>query len=435
MAQRRSVLVVAALLATSAFLFAAVVLRASAPAGAETELRSTAGAAGAEGKIMASKDAEIAKLKRQLAAARSAGAAQKQQSLRRSPTGARRSASRVAAAPVARPAARKARRAISGKAIFARMVKVLGKVAKAQRAKGAHSAPKPPAASPGTATKAFKQALALQSLAAEVVNEDGEIDVNDDPPAQTVYVYRGRETKTKTDELVTFILAGGFGIPDIKYIESSSDADMRKALWDEDCRAVVFPPLKDIPDFGPNAVKDMRAYVSHGMHHSGTMLFMGSSVEVHLINNVFGYQLEQDFKPGPYYKNERGVLQTALQVLPSRVNELGNTESLGVLKSSMPPEARSYYDSFGDSVAMCVRYDLGRVCYLAQDFKPLMQMPELQLELAGANDDDEEIQREAERELEALGRKTDTWLAIFQGMLETPEMPEVEYPPGTWDGF
>ena len=55
----------------------------------------------------------------------------------------------------------------------------------------------------------------------------------DDPPAQTVYVYRGRETKTKTDELVTFILAGGFGIPDIKYIESSSDADMRKALWDE----------------------------------------------------------------------------------------------------------------------------------------------------------------------------------------------------------
>jgi len=48
-----------------------------------------------------------------------------------------------------------------------------------------------------------------------------------------------RETKTKTDELVTFILAGGFGIPDIKFIESSSDSDMRKALWDEDCRAGI----------------------------------------------------------------------------------------------------------------------------------------------------------------------------------------------------
>jgi len=349
-----------------------------------------------------------------------------------------RSASRVKAVPTALHSVKKAKRTISGKAIFARMVKVLGKVAKAQRSKKAKPAPKPPSdlpASHDVATKAFKQALALQSLAAEVVNEDGEIDVNDDPPAQTVYVYRGRETKTKTDELVTFILAGGFGVPDIKYIESSSDADMRKALWDEDCRAVIFPPLKDMPDFGPNAVKDMRAYVSHGMHHSGTMLFMGSSVEVHIINDIFGYQLEQDFKPGPYYKNERGVLQTALANLPSRVNELGNTESLGVLKSSMPPEARSYYDSFGDSVAMCVRYDLGRVCYLAQDFKPLMQMPELQLELVGAGDEDEEIQREAERELEALGRKTDTWLAIFQGMLETPEMPEIEYPPGTWSGF
>lgn len=207
---------------------------------------------------------------------------------------------------------RRAQRVLSGKAIFARMVTVLGKVA--QRERGA--APKPPRRRPGarttaqqaadvekwqhdaawhhdTAAKAFKQALALRrtALAAEADDEDGEIDVNDDPPANTVYVYRGRETKTKTDELVTFILAGGFGIPDIKYIESSSDADMRKALWDEDCRAVVFPPLNDLPDFGPNAVKDMRAYVSHGMHHSGTMLFMGSSVEVHLINNIFGYQV------------------------------------------------------------------------------------------------------------------------------------------------
>jgi len=326
----------------------------------------------------------------------------------------RRSAKHVAVGATA-ALKRKARKVISGKAIFKRMVTVLGRVAKAHK-KAKVAPPTPPGAMPAprdVATKAFQQALS-QSLMAEQVNEDGEIDVDDDPPAQTVYVYRGRETKTKTDELVTFILAGGFGIPDIKYIESSSDADIRKALWDEDCRAVIFPPLKDMPDFGPTAVKDMRAFVSHGMHHSGTMLFMGSSVEVHIINNIFGYQLEQDFKPGPYYKNERGVLQTALQMLPSRVNELGNTDSLGVLTSSMPPEARSYYDSFGDSVAMCVRYDLGRVCYLAQDFKPLMQMPELQLELAGAGDEDEEVQREAERELEALGRKTDTWLAIFQ---------------------
>jgi hypothetical protein len=65
------------------------------------------------------------------------------------------------------------------------------------------------------------------------------------------------------------------------------------------------------------------------------------------------------------------------------------------------------------------RYDLGRVCYLAQDFKPLMQMSKLHLELVGAAGRDEEVQREAERELEALGRNTDTWLAIFQVCLRS----------------
>ena len=54
------------------------------------------------------------------------------------------------------------------------------------------------------------------------------------------------------------------------------------------------------------------------------------------------------------------------------------------------------------------------MCYLAQDFKPLMQMSKLHLELVGAGGRDEGVQREAERELEALGRNTDTWLAIFQ---------------------
>ena len=86
--------------------------------------------------------------------------------------------------------------------------------------------------------------------------EDEEaIDVNDDPPAGTVYVYRGRETVSGSAELLTFILAGGMEVEDIKYIEDSSDVEMRKALWDEECGAVVFPPMMDIPDFGPNAVK------------------------------------------------------------------------------------------------------------------------------------------------------------------------------------
>jgi len=92
-----------------------------------------------------------------------------------------RSVSRLAAVPAAVRPVRKGKKVISGKAIFARMVGVLGKVAKEQKSKVAKPAPKRPAdlpMSPKFATKAFKQALALQSLAAEKVNEDGEIDVN-----------------------------------------------------------------------------------------------------------------------------------------------------------------------------------------------------------------------------------------------------------------
>ncbi|EKX32884.1 hypothetical protein GUITHDRAFT_148301 [Guillardia theta CCMP2712] len=315
-------------------------------------------------------------------------------------------------APVA-PKSKQVHKKLSGKKIFARMMSIIHKNVAGQ--KKHMKAPPAPAdiPVPKSAKMRHGRAISLKQILEE-----------DNADAEKEGKGRRKEVKTNADEITTFILAGGFGVEDVKYIEGASDADIRMATWDKDCKAIIFPPLHDIPDFGPNAVKDLRAFASHGMHHSGTILFMGSSVEVHIINDVFGYELEQDFKPGPYYKNERGVLGTALQDLPDRVNELGNTESLGVLKSSMPPESRSYYDSFGDSVAFCVRYDLGRVCYLAQDFKLLERMPQLQVELAES--EDEELQIEAERELEALGRKTDTWLAIMEGMLLTPEISAPE---------
>ncbi len=139
---------------------------------------------------------ELAAVQPAAAAAGAAGApasGKKQQALRQSAAAphaprraaarqaAPRSASRLAAVPAAARPVRKGKKLISGKAIFARMVRVLGKVAKEQRSKAAKPAPKPPSdlpMSPKFATKAFKQALALQSLAAETVNEDGEIDVN-----------------------------------------------------------------------------------------------------------------------------------------------------------------------------------------------------------------------------------------------------------------
>lgn len=50
--------------------------------------------------------------------------------------------------------------------------------------------------------------------------------------------------------------------------------------------------------------------------------------------------------------------------LPNLVPEVGNV--YGMTLSTLPPNSRSFYDSFGVSVAACVRYDLGRVCFLAQ---------------------------------------------------------------------
>ena len=35
----------------------------------------------------------------------------------------------------------------------------------------------------------------------------------------------------------------------------------------------------------------------------------------------------------------------------------------------------------------------------------------------------------------ALFSNTSRCLHMWQGMLESPEMQEPEYPPGTWDGF
>ena len=45
----------------------------------------------------------------------------------------------------------------------------------------------------------------------------------------------------------------------------------------------------------------------------------------------------------------------------------------GMVLSTLPPNSRSFYDSFGVSVASCVRYDLGRVCFLAQDFLDVLK--------------------------------------------------------------
>ena len=162
MPQRGGKLLVVATAVAAATLLVAVPLRRIPVASELVEVRLTA----AHGETLGGAFGKKQQALRQMAAAP-----------RRS---APRSASRLAAVPTAARPVREEKKVISGKAIFARMVRVLGKAAKEQRSKAARPAPKPPAdlpMSPKFATKAFKQAL-LQSLAAETVNDDREIDVH-----------------------------------------------------------------------------------------------------------------------------------------------------------------------------------------------------------------------------------------------------------------
>mmetsp|Transcript_6640 Transcript_6640/g.14465 ORF Transcript_6640/g.14465 Transcript_6640/m.14465 type:complete len:100 (-) Transcript_6640:68-367(-) len=82
--------------------------------------------------------------------------------------------------------------------------------------------------------------------------------------------------------------------------------------------------------------------------------------------------MQARYSAGPYYRNARyAVPGTPFASLPRLVPEVGNV--YGVWMPSLPPGARSFYDSFGSSVACCIRYDLGRVCFLAQDFLDVLK--------------------------------------------------------------
>jgi hypothetical protein len=66
--------------------------------------------------------------------------------------------------------------------------------------------------------------------------EDPTSETNFDPEKSTVYVYAGREVKPQGTEIASYILQSGLGVAKVGYLNSASDADVRSALWDEDCK-------------------------------------------------------------------------------------------------------------------------------------------------------------------------------------------------------
>jgi len=194
-------------------------------------------------------------------------------------------------------------------------------------------------------------------------------------PEESVYLYVGRDAQPafqyKMEDILSKQLLHGDAVQ-IKTFRSISKEAMRAVLWSQDCGVVMFPPFYSVPDFKPEAKRDIRNYVRGGDAFKGTVMFVGGGLEIGVINRLFDFSIHPEYVAGPYYKNERYVTDdSSFKGLPDLVPEVGNV--YGMALSTLPPNSRSFYDSFGVSVAACVRYDLGRVCFLAQDFLDVLK--------------------------------------------------------------
>lgn len=181
---------------------------------------------------------------------------------------------------------------------------------------------------------------------------------------ENVWVYNGPEEHNR--HLVPFIcklIKRHHFRTTVEQFMSLSDAPLRSALWAKQFHSVVFPPFESYPRISENGKTDLRAYVAAG----NNVVFMGSYLSLQTMNDVFGFSLRDDFKEGPYYRNDRNVRGTPFQYLGSRLSE--PTERVyGAMTKSLPPGGRSIYDSLGASVVFYVRYDLGTVTYVGYQY-------------------------------------------------------------------
>jgi len=149
----------------------------------------------------------------------------------------------------------------------------------------------------------------------------------------------------------------------IRLFTSLDDATVRAVLWDQGVHCLVWPPFVRYPGISETAKTDLRAYAAAG----NNVVFLGNYVAVQFMNDVFGFQLTDDYQNGPYYRNDRNVRNTPFQFLPSRV-EQASIETYAVKTRSLPPGGKSMLDTLGATVAFVIRYDLGTVCYIGYNY-------------------------------------------------------------------
>jgi len=182
---------------------------------------------------------------------------------------------------------------------------------------------------------------------------------------EKLYLYTGPETD---------LYGHGSAITEMKgilrqnhpetYVKTFGDlrtATLRAATWDNAAHVIVFPPFTEYPDLHMVSKTDLRGYASSG----NTIVFMGGFGSVAVMNEIFGWSIRPvSYQEGPFYRSKRNAHNTVFDGMPSLL-ESGREPIYGVHMSTLPPGARSYYDSIGDCVVFAVRYDLGMVAYVA----------------------------------------------------------------------
>jgi len=85
----------------------------------------------------------------------------------------------------------------------------------------------------------------------------------------------------------------------VRLFTSLDDATFRAVLWDQSVHCLVWPPFVRYPGISETAKTDLRAYAAAG----NNVVFLGNYVAVQFMNDVFGFQLTDDYQNGPYYRS------------------------------------------------------------------------------------------------------------------------------------
>jgi len=99
----------------------------------------------------------------------------------------------------------------------------------------------------------------------------------------------------------------------VRLFTSLDDATFRAVLWDQSVHCLVWPPFVRYPGISETAKTDLRAYAAAG----NNVVLLGNYVAVQFMNDVFGFQLTDDYKNGPYYRSVPPLIPFIAFPMPS----------------------------------------------------------------------------------------------------------------------